>query len=239
MCGGTARWGFGDPAYQGLSPRVRGNHEAARDEIMDTGSIPACAGEPMCLARTVLPEPVYPRVCGGTSSSIGRSISLNGLSPRVRGNLRVRIIRNKQSGSIPACAGEPPQPTRMRRMGGVYPRVCGGTISTCACWIPSTGLSPRVRGNHCAEHVGIGRERSIPACAGEPTSTTRSRTSKQVYPRVCGGTQYVRRQCWRAKGLSPRVRGNPGPHVQAGPRSRSIPACAGEPISEAISSFQK
>ena len=33
-----------------------------------------------------------------------------GLSPRVRGNLRVVLGAIQPFGSIPACAGEPPQP---------------------------------------------------------------------------------------------------------------------------------
>ena len=54
------------------------------------GSIPACAGEP-CEARTpVAGQLVYPRVCGGTLRWHRRVMPGNGLSPRVRGNLRQR-----------------------------------------------------------------------------------------------------------------------------------------------------
>ena len=37
---------FARPGYPGLSPRVRGNHDVVWDDIAETGSIPACAGEP-------------------------------------------------------------------------------------------------------------------------------------------------------------------------------------------------
>ena len=53
-----------------------------------------------------------------------------GLSPRVRGNLLVHEQHGFARGSIPACAGEP---VAVRQIAGgmeVYPRVCGGTIST-------------------------------------------------------------------------------------------------------------
>ena len=51
----------------------------------------------------------------------------------------------------------------------------------------------------------------------------------QVYPRVCGGTVQNSAQRLDVQGLSPRVRGNPGPWHNPGIRLRSIPACAGEP----------
>ena len=132
----------------------------------------------------------------------------------------------------------------------VYPRVCGGTAGRCRCARPQTrGLSPRVRGNHAGGFVGRpqGMTRvyprvcggttqrhqearcdigSIPACAGEPASTTglpagsipacagepaeasvsHDLLSQRVYPRVCGGT------------LGRRL------------RRPLIPACAGEPV---------
>ena len=54
------------------------------------------------------------------------------LSPRVRGNPGVRLPGGSKRGSIPACAGEPARwgPSSCRR--GVYPRVCGGTVSCSA-----------------------------------------------------------------------------------------------------------
>ena len=47
---------------------------------------------------------------------------------------------------------------------------------------------------------------------------------------MCGGTFSVQWSARPGGGLSPRVRGNPGGLVAAGPAGRSIPACAGEPI---------
>ena len=71
--------------------------------------------------------------------------------------------------------------------------------------------------------------RSIPACAGEPTTADANPAPLAVYPRVCGGTRMLLADADIMRGLSPRVRGNPG-RVRAGlPCARSIPACAGEP----------
>ena len=91
------------------------------------------------------------------------------------------------------------------------------------------GLSPRVRGNPAATKSACERTRSIPACAGEPRKSARARPIPRVYPRVCGGTQHRRRRGHHIGGLSPRVRGNPAATKSACERTRSIPACAGEP----------
>ena len=72
---------------------------------------------------------------------------VQGLSPRVRGNLiwlaSCRIIR----GSIPACAGKPTACGPNRTGCRVYPRVCGETMDGATDEIKDPGLSPRVRGN--------------------------------------------------------------------------------------------
>ena len=96
------------------------------------------------------------------------------------------------------------------------------------------------------------RERSIPACAGEPEIRRSSTAHGRVYPRVCGGTRWnpsmsrpntgsipacagEPRSCRRWKpfteyvGLSPRVRGNRRRRPFSPKSSGSIPACAGEP----------
>ena len=58
------------------------------------------------------------------------------------------------------------------------------------------------------------------------------RGMSQVYPRVCGGTGIRPRARQAAAGLSPRVRGNLHANAFFLPRPGSIPACAGEPLSD-------
>ena len=91
------------------------------------------------------------------------------------------------------------------------------------------GLSPRVRGNLRPKAVGYGPGRSIPACAGEPVPRPVGVCRPRVYPRVCGGTVDEGMGAYCAKGLSPRVRGNPPASATGHQLLRSIPACAGEP----------
>ena len=112
------------------------------------------------------------------------------------------------------------------------------------------GLSPRVRGN-LQRRGRLGTDgRSIPACAGEPSTMPTKARAGTVYPRVCGGTCLGHFRVSLEYGLSPRVRGNRlreaaaagetglSPRVRGNllvkPDSpiwhRSIPACAGEPV---------
>ena len=50
---------------------------------------------------------VYPRVCGGAGSESAFDSAGSGLSPRVRGSQNGRRVSKQQLRSIPACAGEP------------------------------------------------------------------------------------------------------------------------------------
>ena len=112
--------------------------------------------------------------------------------------------------SIPACAGEPGRPMRGR--------------------VAVAGLSPRVRGNPAGERIRRCMTGSIPACAGEPRHPIAELARKQVYPRVCGGTLPLPRKKSMRRGLSPRVRGNLVSGFCSIHVTRSIPACAGEPL---------
>ena len=66
VCGGTRGNVIGPDGPTGLSPRVRGNLELEVFGLPWSGSIPACAGEPLCRDTPGSLATVYPRVCGGT-----------------------------------------------------------------------------------------------------------------------------------------------------------------------------
>ena len=85
--GGTASTAGNSVSAEGLSPRERGNPQHALSGEVDTGSIPARAGEPARCPALVSATGVYPRASGG-----------NLLGDRVG-----RHVRR----SIPARAGEP------------------------------------------------------------------------------------------------------------------------------------
>ena len=86
VCGGTTPTASRYVRPAGLSPRVRGNPDLAAATYTQYGSIPACAGEPKLENAMPGLSWVYPRVCGGTDRVSGSVTTLQGLSPRVRGN---------------------------------------------------------------------------------------------------------------------------------------------------------
>ena len=209
---------------------MRGNRPGRPHRRASPRSIPACAGEPFWSTHQPTSRWVYPRVCGGTCPPLKQPYARQGLSPRVRGNRHDEGQFGVIFGSIPACAGEPSTRSAPAGRCGVYPRVCGGTALRSLETASLPGLSPRVRGNPLVYSGGGPRPRSIPACAGEPSSSSCVRLRFPVYPRVCGGTIARRGSLRVRRGLSPRVRGNRGCRLREWTSGRSIPACAGEPI---------
>ena len=219
---------------RGLSPRVRGNLLRVGVRAHVEGSIPACTGEPRRACLVDCRHGVYPRVYGGTRDVWAYIATRQGLSPRVRGNLKIRRSPPCSPWSIPACTGEPGTGRSLGTICTVYPRVYGGTSRRCAgnvsawavyprvyggtvatrlrAWRPS-GLSPRVRGNHHFPVVGAQRVGSIPACTGEPGVFQARVVIGMVYPRVYGGTVNWGLHRGRGRGLSPRVRGNLDPKL--------------------------
>ena len=229
VCGGTLWQTLTELEVRGLSPRVRGNRRPLVAAPEPQRSIPACAGEPPFTTSPKHWGMVYPRLCGGTISGVDCGVERRGLSPRVRGNRTVACRRRMRYRSIPACAGEPHCRWRCASPALVYPRVCGGTRAIGYTLPGNTGLSPRVRGNPVLAAEPARYRRSIPACAGEPSSGSSASGMPEVYPRVCGGTWIGSRHRRPVAGLSPRVRGNLPDASGKAYTGRSIPACAGEP----------
>ncbi len=161
-------------------------------------------------------------------------LSTIGLSPQVRGNLEDVGAPETWTRSIPAGAGEPHAANIDRIMGQVYPRRCGGTVSTPRGGESDEGLSPQVRGNRAGVRGGRRRSGSIPAGAGEPSWSGGTRSPPRVYPRRCGGTRAVRSIVSTARGLSPQVRGNRARRAATPSTARSIPAGAGEPAGQVV-----
>ncbi len=229
MCGGTQLQGEAAVFDAGLSPRVRGHPRHVSRMDVEPGSIPACAGAPILISKKRLPVEVYPRVCGGTKTTQIHGNPKKGLSPRVRGHPMSAPPPPEKRGSIPACAGAPSQALEGGGEGGVYPRVCGGTLPTRTTGTWRRGLSPRVRGHRISSCFSERNLRSIPACAGAPCNAETWNVHEAVYPRVCGGTLFACVGDGYSSGLSPRVRGHHALCSDPPGWQRSIPACAGAP----------
>ena len=193
------------------------------------GSIPAWAGEPTSVTLSQGFGLVYPRVGGGTRKSVDGDSYGQGLSPRGRGNLLTTDTGATVTRSIPAWAGEPESRRGWPAVSRVYPRVGGGTFTSCPRGFRENGLSPRGRGNPHILPPRIAPQGSIPAWAGEPAQRPQALHLLWVYPRVGGGTWGIREAKFPGWGLSPRGRGNPEAARRDPVPGRSIPAWAGEP----------
>ena len=170
----------------GLSPRVRGSRLGSGSSRARSGSIPACTGQPSGVPTSTHGLTVYPRVYGAATVSGKQASQYSGLSPRVRGSLSRAGSVIIAIGSIPACTGQPRDSSRSPGRGWVYPRVYGAACGSRRPDRCRLGLSPRVRGSLVLRVPGSWRERSIPACTGQPSVCCPLPGTSRVYPRVYG-----------------------------------------------------
>ena len=110
---------------QGSSPRVRGTH-AAGDYVAGLyGIIPACAGNTPYNKLPLYDVGDHPRVCGEHQVRDTLYGTTQGSSPRVRGTPRVRERPRRETGIIPACAGNTCRRCLRLAARWDHPRVCG------------------------------------------------------------------------------------------------------------------
>ncbi len=220
-CGGTGGPTTSVSLLGGLSPRMRGHPENTLMGLAAHGSIPADAGAPAAQKVRRDQIEVYPRGCGGTSTVQNLDSITDGLSPRMRGHLRLPVKPLNGPRSIPADAGAPTVPPNVPNDPKVYPRGCGGTCGCRACAFPCRGLSPRMRGHRQPTKLTISGPGSIPADAGAPSTESGTQFALRVYPRGCGGTPATVCQELGATGPSLRVSRQKRDSLSQG-KSRSI-----------------
>ena len=177
-----------------------------------------------------------PRKGGGTSDLAIIDEAGLGLSPQGRGNPLARTAVRELNGTIPAGAGEPHPFRTSRSSTQDYPRRGGGTCANSLLTPLGQGLSPQGRGNLLCSHVEGYVFGTIPAGAGEPSSTRRRSAARWDYPRRGGGTRRTVCRPSFTNGLSPQGRGNPSPFVRCPGLPGTIPAGAGEPAMHSIPS---
>ena len=236
VCGGAADANHWAGVRAGPSPRVRGSPFDGEQPVLPPGPIPACAGEPSRTGVSVQRSRDHPRVCGGANNVFFARSPISGPFPRVRGSPSRILLSGELSGTIPACAGEPPRLLSVKGDHRDHPRVCGGADLCGSLGMALDGPSPRVRGSR---RMGSGWDLdlgTIPACAGEPRERAGEPLLYKDHPRVCGGAQRGtgRTQPWQ--GPSPRVRGSHNQHTLRRDNPGTIPACAGEPCGQPVRS---
>ncbi len=213
----------------GRSPPTRGSRDARPDLRRGRGSIPAHAGEPQANRRRIGDRRVDPRPRGGAPRPHAVTPSASGRSPPTRGSRALSDSIRDWRGSIPAHAGEPDGARPLARGVGVDPRPRGGASLHAANSAHLEGRSPPTRGSQRRACALGAVEGSIPAHAGEPTSTSAGRRRRRVDPRPRGGAHLRQWFSLADGGRSPPTRGSLNPTLAKPARRGSIPAHAGEP----------
>ena len=129
----------------------------------------------------------------------------------------------KNTGIIPACAGNSQRLLFFHNADRDHPRVCGEQKFENYDEFIKKGSSPRVRGTVIAGGVIIAAGGIIPACAGNSCLVNVYVCPRWDHPRVCGEQPIALND----KGSSPRVRGTVSRSSARMCHKGIIPACAG------------
>ena len=165
-------------------------------------------------------------MCGEQLMSSGKSGTLMGSSPRVRGTEYVDKPLWIAQGIIPACAGNSrwatPQAVHLRD----HPRVCGEQASSTTFCFVVAGSSPRMRGTGSSNNVIKAVTGIIPACAGNRVPCEKTTIVLWDHARVCGEQLQNGITFPVTPGSSPRVRGTVCSFKIVLSNIGIIPACA-------------
>ncbi len=170
---------------------------------------------------------VHPRVCGKRKTGIFQNQFCCGSSPRVRETLKSAYRVSILYRFIPACAGNVSEQNFEKHGIRVHPRVCGKRAMNDTVIMRVIGSSPRVRETLIDCPPAFEVVRFIPACAGNVLVSTVLLAPRAVHPRVCGKRLHGGNLLPFSVGSSPRVRETYRLCFLEFPRTRFIPACAG------------
>ena len=148
-CGETRLLKYCLCLFEGLSPRLWGNHVHCLYSVNNSGSIPTPVGKPIPYSEQIRQQTVYPHACGETPDGEKALNSDWGLSPRLWGNLRYQECGSSSMGSIPTPVGKPSMFAATGARSQVYPHACGETACEFSGVVRDSGLSPRLWGNPC------------------------------------------------------------------------------------------
>ena len=166
----------------------------------------------------------YPRAGGGATAYRDGGQTIQGPSPRRRGNrdgqamiaVAIQQFSFWRTPTRPACRSAPWERGRPAR---TRPEVGNGR--------PAEGPPVCSSGQDARAPRGLRPPTLASTCLGRRKMRTAGR--HRAYPRAGGGTDSTRSSSSSGRGLSPRRRGNPGSGFGSLARCGPIPAQAGEP----------
>ncbi len=171
--------------------------------------------------------PVYPRWRGEHALRSRPAVTDCGLSPLARGTPCSLHPYKPSLRFIPAGAGNTSATTSNQLGFTVYPRWRGEHWLYPLLFAIKHGLSPLARGTHRIRSGGAGRDRFIPAGAGNTGRINSEKPRSAVYPRWRGEHLVCNNPSSQKYGLSPLARGTHAITEDAQMLTRFIPAGAG------------
>ncbi len=150
----------------GSSPRMRGTVRRGFSRSALGRFIPARAGNGQRRAVHTTVYTVHPRACGERLKTRVVQPSKIGSSPRVRGTVKMTLLKAFSKRFIPAHAGNGCRLSKMWKSNTVHPRACGERDANIMGNAWYLGSSPRMRGTAAGRAHGFPEIRFIPARAG-------------------------------------------------------------------------
>ena len=125
VCGEHRMRGCWTRPISGSSPRMRGTLRTCGSSTATPRIIPAYAGNTQVHMAGRVPLWDHPRVCGEHNMSRAGLAVNQGSSPRMRGTLVRGLLGGRQTGIIPAYAGNTGSMHAATSKSWDHPRVCG------------------------------------------------------------------------------------------------------------------
>ncbi len=211
----------------GSSPRGRGTRRDAHCHPQAGRVIPAWAGNTMIAHFSAQRPTGHPRVGGEHYLKFTHLHLLFGSSPRGRGTLSSQAVWIGFRRVIPAWAGNTRRQLHRPWRSTGHPRVGGEHTDKGVASISYAGSSPRGRGTPVDDTGQVGKQRVIPAWAGNTGLRATFPTAASGHPRVGGEHKGWLPLATTPRGSSPRGRGTHFDRDALALPHRVIPAWAG------------
>ena len=170
--------------------------------------IPAHAGNSTPISSLRVGPPDHPRACGELGRQSTEVDTGCGSSPRMRGTPAGPRSPRPRRRIIPAHAGNSSVWSVTELTRSDHPRACGELMIPPGLTCSSAGSSPRMRGTPDPVHHRTGKDRIIPAHAGNSITSIVLSLRRSDHPRACGELGLVGSDTIPGAGIIPAHAGN-------------------------------
>ena len=192
---------------RGPSPLTRGRRAQVMTPREELGPIPAHAGPPVQARCPRWRSWAHPRSRGAAPSFLSARPTHLGPSPLTRGRLTTSNSTLPAAGPIPAHAGPPSAAFSASVKSRAHPRSRGAARQLFHNGGGWQGPSPLTRGRRYCPNRTAGPPGPIPAHAGPPPRSSKTRSRRGAHPRSRGAAAALRFKKHRSQGPSPLTRG--------------------------------